>query len=69
MNQKEINSMLDEMISHLKSIKEDMGHGASLNALPPHNFIKASVELDMMSNRLLQIAEQVCDQTIIKDFE
>lgn len=69
MNQKEINNMLDEMISHLKSIKEDVAHGASLDAVPPHNFIKAGVELDMMSNRLLQIADKVCDQTIIKDFE
>ena len=58
---------IQEMISHLESIKEDLEYGASLEDLPTHNFIKASVELDMMATRLLKISEQVSDQLIIKD--
>ena len=75
MNQKKINSMLDEMISHLESIKEDVAHGASLEFLThqgqdPTGFnIKAGVELNLIANRLLYLADKVCDQTLIKDFE
>jgi len=57
---------IQEMISHLESIKEDLEYGASLEELPTHNFIKASIELDMMATRLLKISEQVSDQLIIK---
>ena len=69
MNEKEVKNMLEEMIVNLESIKKDIECGVSLDSLPPHNFIKASVELNMMSNRLFQISEQVCEQTIVKDFE
>ena len=69
MNDKEVKNMLEEMIVNLESIKKDIEYGVSLDSLPPHNFIKASVELNMMSNRLFQISEQVCEQTIVKDFE
>jgi len=48
---------IQEMISHLESIKEDLEYGASLEELPTHNFIKASIELDMMATRLLKISE------------
>ena len=75
MNQKEINNMLKEMISHLESIKEDVAHGASLEFLTHQGQdladrpIKAGVELNLIANRLLYLADKVCDQTIIKDFE
>ena len=75
MNEKEINSMLDEMISHLKSIKEDVAHGASLEFLTHQGHdladrpIKAGIELNLIANRLLCLADKVCDQTIIRDFE
>ena len=58
---------IQEMISHLESIKEDLEYGASLEELPTHNFIKSSVELDMMATRLLKISEQVSEQLTIKD--
>ena len=65
MNQKEINKMLDEMISHLESIKEDVAHGASLEFLTTAPARKAGVELNLIANRLLYLADTVCVQTII----
>jgi ribosomal protein L30E len=55
------------MIKSLESIKEDLTYGASLDKLPTHNFIKASVELDMIANRLHQISNKLCDQTKITE--
>ena len=56
--------MLDEMISHLESIKEDVKYGANLSSPTLLN-----EELDLMSTRLMQIAEEVCEQLIIRDVE
>ena len=75
MTKKEIDKMLDDMIGHLKSIKEDVAHGASLEFLTHQGedltgfSVKASVELRLIGNRLLYLSDKVCDQTIIKDFE
>jgi ribosomal protein L30E len=58
---------LEDMIKSLESIKEDLTYGASLDKLPTHNFIKASVELDMIATRLHQISNKLCDQTKITE--
>jgi hypothetical protein len=58
---------LEDMIKSLESIKEALTYGRSLDKLPTHNFIKASVELDMIATRLHQISNKLCDQTKITE--
>ena len=60
-----MNKKLEDMIKSLESIKEDLTYGASLDRLPTHNFIKASVELEMIATRLYKISDELCDQTKI----
>tara|TARA_R110000824_G_scaffold384941_1_gene579090 strand:+ start:1519 stop:1809 length:291 start_codon:yes stop_codon:yes gene_type:complete len=62
-----MNKKLEDMIKSLESIKEDLTYGASLDRLPTHNFIKASVELEMIANRLYKISNELCDQTKITE--
>ena len=59
---------LEDMIKSLESIKEDLTDGASLDKVTIHKergWVKASVELDMIANRLHQISNELCDQTKI----
>lgn len=62
-----MNKKLEDMIKSLESIKEDLSYGASLDKLPTHNFIKASVELEMIANRLHKISNELCEQTKITE--
>lgn len=62
-----MNKKLEDMIKSLESIKEDLTYGASLDRLPTHNFIKASVELEMIATRLYKISNELCDQTKITE--
>ena len=62
-----MNKKLEDMIKSLESIKEDLSYGASLDKLPTHNFIKASVELEMIATRLYKISNELCDQTKITE--
>jgi len=62
-----MNKKLEDMIKSLESIKKDLTYGASLDKLPTHNFIKASVELEMIATRLYKISNELCDQTKITE--